>query len=40
MAVLEELEETARLWLGAEPKPAPLSAVEIDDLRRHLGARW
>jgi ribulose-5-phosphate 4-epimerase/fuculose-1-phosphate aldolase len=40
MAVLEELEETARLWLGAEPKPHPLSAAEIDDLRRHLGARW
>jgi ribulose-5-phosphate 4-epimerase/fuculose-1-phosphate aldolase len=40
LAVLEELEETARLWLASEPKPAPLSAAEIDDLRRHLGARW
>ncbi len=40
MAVLEELEETARLWLGADPKPAPLSAAEIDELRRHFGARW
>ena len=40
MAVLEELEETARLWLGAEPKPHPLSAAEIDELRRHLGACW
>ena len=40
MAVLEELEETARLWLGAEPKPVPLSAAEIDELRRRLGARW
>jgi ribulose-5-phosphate 4-epimerase/fuculose-1-phosphate aldolase len=40
MAVLEELEETARLWLGAEPKPEPLSAAQIDELRRELGARW
>lgn len=40
MAVLEELEETARLWLGADPKPAPLSPAEIDELRRHFGARW
>jgi ribulose-5-phosphate 4-epimerase/fuculose-1-phosphate aldolase len=40
MARLEELEETARLWLGAEPRPAPLSAEQIDELRRHFGARW
>jgi len=40
MAVLEELEETARLWREATPKPAPLSAAEIDELRRHFGARW
>ena len=40
MAVLEELEETARLWRGASPPPAPLSAAQIDELRRHFGARW
>jgi ribulose-5-phosphate 4-epimerase/fuculose-1-phosphate aldolase len=40
MAVLEELEETARLWLDASAKPEPLSAAQIDELRRHFGARW
>ena len=40
MAVLEELEETARLWLSATTKPAPLSAAQIDELRSALGARW
>jgi ribulose-5-phosphate 4-epimerase/fuculose-1-phosphate aldolase len=40
MAVLEECEETARLWLGCEPPPAPLSPAQIDELRRHFGARW
>jgi 3-dehydro-4-phosphotetronate decarboxylase len=40
MSVLEELEETARLWLGAAPKPEPLAAAHIDELRRHFGARW
>ena len=40
MARLEELEETARLWLDADPKPAPLSPEQIDELRRHFGARW
>ncbi|MEO5845481.1 MAG: aldolase [Caldimonas sp.] len=40
MARLEELEETARLWLAAEPKPAPLSGQQIEELRRHFGARW
>jgi 3-dehydro-4-phosphotetronate decarboxylase len=37
-AVLEELEETARLWLMT--RPAPLSEPQIDELRRHFGARW
>ncbi|HYF18274.1 MAG TPA: aldolase [Ramlibacter sp.] len=40
MAVLEELEETARLWLLADPKPAPLQEAAIEDLRRHFGAAW
>ena len=38
MATLEELEETARLWLMTEPKPAPLSAAQIDVLRSTFGA--
>jgi ribulose-5-phosphate 4-epimerase/fuculose-1-phosphate aldolase len=40
MAVLEECEETARLWLGCEPPPAPLTPDQIDELRRAFGARW
>jgi len=41
MATLEELEETAKLWLIArEPKPAPLSAAQIDELRTTFGAHW
>ena len=39
-AVLEELEETARLWLLPGPKPRPLSPAQIDDLRRAFGANW
>jgi ribulose-5-phosphate 4-epimerase/fuculose-1-phosphate aldolase len=37
---LEELEETARLWLMSEPRPAPLSEAQIDALRTTFGARW
>ncbi len=37
-AVLEELEETARLWLLT--RPAPLTEGQIDELRQHFGARW
>jgi len=40
MAVLEELEETARLWRIADPKPAPLTGAQIDELRSAFGARW
>ncbi len=40
MAVLEELEETARLWLMTERKPVPLSPERIDELRQAFGARW
>src|ERR1700733_2060312 len=35
MAALEELEETARLWLLADRKPAPLTAEQIQQLRQH-----
>jgi 3-dehydro-4-phosphotetronate decarboxylase len=40
MAVLEELEETARLWQLSSPKPEPLTSEQIDQLRRHFGASW
>jgi ribulose-5-phosphate 4-epimerase/fuculose-1-phosphate aldolase len=40
MSVLEELEETARLWLTCAPKPVPLSNAQIDELRRQFGASW
>ena len=40
MATLEELEETARLWLMTKPRPAPLGAAQIDALRQHFGAHW
>jgi ribulose-5-phosphate 4-epimerase/fuculose-1-phosphate aldolase len=40
MAVLEELEETARLWRISDPRPAPLSDAQIEDLRGAFGARW
>ncbi len=41
-AVLEELEETARLWLTASRsgRPESLQAVQIEELRAHFGARW
>jgi 3-dehydro-4-phosphotetronate decarboxylase len=37
---LEELEETAQLWLMTDPRPAPLTDAQIDDLRATFGARW
>jgi ribulose-5-phosphate 4-epimerase/fuculose-1-phosphate aldolase len=41
---LEELEETARLWLLARstgaPLPEPLEEAAIEDLRRTFNARW
>jgi ribulose-5-phosphate 4-epimerase/fuculose-1-phosphate aldolase len=40
MAVLEELEETARLWALARPKPQPLSPAALQELREVFGARW
>jgi len=39
-AVLEELEETAKLWLLCQPRPAPLDEAQIDALRRQFGAVW
>lgn len=39
-ATLEELEETARLWLLTRRQPEPLDASRIDDLRRTFGALW
>ena len=38
MAVLEELEETAKLWLMANPKPAPLTEAQLAELRSRFGA--
>lgn len=40
MAVLEELEETAGLWLRCTPRPAPLTEAQIEELRRTFGASW
>jgi ribulose-5-phosphate 4-epimerase/fuculose-1-phosphate aldolase len=40
MAVLEELEETARLWLSCGRSAAPLNEQRIEELRRAFGARW
>jgi len=40
MATLEELEQTARLWLLCQPRPAPLSDAQIAELRHRFGARW
>lgn len=40
MAVLEELEETARLWLLTGRRTAPLPEEAIEDLRVAFGAWW
>jgi 3-dehydro-4-phosphotetronate decarboxylase len=39
-AVLEELEETARLWLLSGRRAAPLDEAQIDALRQTFGAAW
>ena len=39
-AVLEELEETAKLWLLGNRSATPLTPAQIDELRRAFGARW
>ncbi len=40
MAVLEELEETARLWLMNSRTTEPLSPEQIDELCLNFGAIW
>lgn len=40
MALLEELEETARLWLLCSSRPAPLSDARLDELRQRFDAPW
>jgi ribulose-5-phosphate 4-epimerase/fuculose-1-phosphate aldolase len=44
MAVLEELEETAKLWAlchtAGKPLPAALTEPQINELRQTFGARW
>ena len=40
MAVLEELEETAKLMHLCTPAPTPLTETQIQELRTTLGARW
>ncbi|QJW84257.1 aldolase [Ramlibacter terrae] len=40
MAVLEELEETAKLWMLCNPPPEALPADAIRELREAFGASW
>lgn len=40
MAVLEELEETAKLWSMSASPPEPLGENQIEELRRASGAQW
>ena len=40
MATLEELEETAKLWLLCSPKPTSLTPEQLDALRSTFGAAW
>lgn len=43
MATLEELEETAKLWLGCKQQalpPEPLTQDQLCELRETFGARW
>jgi ribulose-5-phosphate 4-epimerase/fuculose-1-phosphate aldolase len=40
MAALEELEETARLWILSGCRPEPLTPQQIEQLRQHFGASW
>jgi ribulose-5-phosphate 4-epimerase/fuculose-1-phosphate aldolase len=40
MAVLEELEETAKLWAGMPTKPTALLVHQIQELEQAFGVRW
>jgi ribulose-5-phosphate 4-epimerase/fuculose-1-phosphate aldolase len=40
MALLEELEETARLWLMSPTKPQPLGDAQLEEIARAFGTRW
>jgi 3-dehydro-4-phosphotetronate decarboxylase len=40
MAVLEELEETAKLMHISSPAPTPMTELQIQELRSTFGARW
>ena len=40
MAVLEELEETAKLWIGSGSDAPALTEAQVEELRRTFGARW
>ncbi len=40
MAVLDELEETARLWHMTRPAPRALDDQQLGELRSAFGARW
>jgi ribulose-5-phosphate 4-epimerase/fuculose-1-phosphate aldolase len=40
MAILEELEETARLWLLCNPRPQPLTAEQLQQLQQTFGTPW
>lgn len=40
MAVLEELEETARLWTMCHPRPRSLTPPQLQELRQHFNAPW
>ncbi|GAB2909518.1 class II aldolase/adducin family protein [Paralcaligenes ginsengisoli] len=40
MAILEELEETAKLWMLSRHSATPLSSDQIEELRQAFGARW
>ena len=37
--LLEELKETARLWLRPEGRATPLDAAQLDAFRQAFGAR-
>lgn len=37
---LEELEETARLWLMLAPRPAALTPAQVEELESAFGVRW